>query len=106
MSQHTPGPWKAGNVNNIGHGFLIWSEGNGCDVATVKVEQDRHLIAAAPAMLAALQKINAICAPGESDPERMAAMLSEIAAIAAATGTPTGEGGHPIPVVQQGEGGQ
>lgn len=94
---HTPGPWKAGNVDNIGHGFLIWSEGNGCDVATVKLERDRHLIAAAPAMLAALENIRDYVSGNMTDADKArlgfakhhltgnVAMLA-IAAITKATG--------------------
>lgn len=66
---------------------------------------------AAPAMLAALNDTDEYCQAGlnSADPAHWEAALRDImalarAAIAAATGTPTGEGGHPIPAAQQGEG--
>ncbi len=54
---HTPGPWKAGNVDNQRGGqsaVLIWAEG-GDDLGEARTFADARLMAAAPELLEALQ---------------------------------------------------
>jgi hypothetical protein len=66
MNKHTPGPWKtamfAGKIN-------VWPVGkkkpDGSAVAYDCTEADARLIAAAPTMLSALQRIVAEAVPGD-----------------------------------------
>lgn len=111
-AQHTPGPWSRGrNGDNCGDGLAIIGP-DGCEVIA-KVygkgypigqgyhpvsEADAALIAAAPAMLAALEPAETIIADHVAGVERSAwpEVLHFIrAAIAQARGTPTGEPAHP-----------
>lgn len=96
--EHTPGPWHF-SFESADPNWSIVMDRSGGIVANVNSETGpdaasapatrkmpatatARLIAAAPDMLAALRRIDSICAPGESDPDRMAEMLAEIAAIA------------------------
>lgn len=89
--------WKAGNViNRIGTNppaVLIWDDESGADVGEARTIEAARMMAAAPAMLAALQ---AACDQMEQcesmfrdDAEFIAALDETRAAIAAATGAPT-----------------
>jgi len=110
QATHTPGPWLAypsqePMQTNIGQpGNII---GHAIAFGDTQGEADANaaLIAAAPDMLAALIKAEKELTGFQAMTGTPDAMLAEIrAAIAAATGTPTGEGGHPIPAAQSGEG--
>lgn len=64
MSAHTPGPWKAGNVENRTGGrsaVLIWADG-GDDLGEARTFADARLMAAAPELLEALERMVAMFA--------------------------------------------
>lgn len=79
---HTPGPWES-------EGGRVWQKGDFDEpIAYVEHEPDAQLMAAAPAMLAALREVEqAWC--GDSD--MASAVDSALLAIAAATEGATGE---------------
>lgn len=83
---HTPGPWRVGDA-----GHTIFGPPTGAPsprmVATVKWRADAPLLAAAPSLLAALERIT----EWERDPDRFGGDLADMlvecrAAIAAAKG--------------------
>ena len=115
-TQHTPGPWHLEDSDGIienAQGVAV------ADIAPrvagpipseAEAAANGALIAAAPAMLAALQALlplaeaerEACASPSTEGEEQWLATIdgrlsAARAAIAAATGTPTGEPAHPIP---------
>lgn len=88
--------WKAGNViNRIGDkppAVLIWDSETDSDIGEARTIEAARIMAAGPAMLAALQM--ALTALERSATERGVRHLEAVAvrdAIALATGAPTGE---------------
>ncbi len=55
MSSHTPGPWYTAKTGN--HQGLIISEQTGENIAVTYAAENAQIVAAAPAMLEALQEI-------------------------------------------------
>lgn len=56
MSQHTPGPWYESSTGN--HQGLVISETTGRNVAVTYDKADARMIAQAPAMREALQRLH------------------------------------------------
>jgi hypothetical protein len=92
MSDHTPGPWEVGQYGNS---FIVTAKANSYDVAVVRNignednEANARLIAAAPELLAALQRYMEVC-PADEDTTAafQEAANNARAAIAKATGSP------------------
>ena len=98
MSKHTPGPW--GRNIKPARKYCIVYAGRNTHVASIcasseqpddEIEANCNLIAAAPDLLWALEKIASIQTNGNSEPEAMADALTYIGtlsrvAIAKATG--------------------
>lgn len=82
MSEHTEGPWEWSGDDIDGPDYAIVLErrvdcGTYCQGGTARLEisdADRRLIAAAPDLLAALERIVAL---GASDPERFRAEIGD-----------------------------
>ena len=55
-TNHTPGPWIA-SLTSSGIQGLIYAEKDGANIAVTYATQDAALIAAAPDMLKALQRL-------------------------------------------------
>lgn len=96
--------WKAGNViNRIGNNspaVLIWDSETDSDIGEARTIEAARIMAAGPAMLAALQM--ALTALECSATERGVRHLEAVAvrdAIALATGAPTSEAEAPPPIV-------
>jgi hypothetical protein len=58
MTEHTPGPWEAGEFADRTGDWLVSAKRQRYFVADVYTEADARLIAAAPDMLAALKQIH------------------------------------------------
>jgi hypothetical protein len=83
MSAHTPGPWKVSNKHTVGND-------RGELVAETMTAQDARLIAAAPAMLEALEgalQIAMVCEAGNANTLNWPSIVADLgAAIRAAKG--------------------
>ena len=99
--EHTPGPWEAREHSDGSHWFVDWEQGGeGYTLVDGLSEADARLIAAAPDLLAALRKADALLKnasdtglldllAGYMHPDEInGACDAVIAAIAKATGEP------------------
>jgi len=58
-NNHTPAPWHVAKMGNDSQGLVISEDGD--NVAVTYYADDAAIIAAAPALLAALQQLEGMC---------------------------------------------
>lgn len=87
-AQHTPGPWYSSRQSPDAIQGLVISEASGVNVAVTYNPKDARLIAAAPELLAALERArDHLIMSGTKCTDAPEALAQARAAIAAAKGT-------------------
>ena len=84
MSKHTPGPWRTYDIYGNGWNEVFGPKSPGNDRITVDSKEDARLIAAAPDLLEALERVTELLVP--TRPEHMEILNAVNLAIKQATG--------------------